>query len=130
MVSAKLNVVILPAVAGTVTDFCAIWIRFFGNLKQPKSLQTEEATEILNTVSDKRGHANPNSGNLIRLLLGEMRVMRPFTAWGTATTVTALRDQRDMNQSKMATSLNCHPVQRIVGTSATYLIVLLNCSHT
>jgi hypothetical protein len=120
----------LRAVGETVIEFCAIWICFFGNLRQPKSLQTEEARELLNNVSDKRGHANPNSGNLIRLLLGEMRVMRPFTAWGTATTETALRDQRDMNQSKMATSLNCHPVQRIVGSSGTYLIVLLNCSHT
>jgi hypothetical protein len=107
-----------------------IWICFYGNLEQSKSLRTEEARDLLNAFSEKRGHANPNSGNLIRLLLGEMRVMRPFTAWGTATAETALRDQRDMNQCKMATSLNRDLVKRIVGTSCTYVIVLLNCSHT
>lgn len=54
--------------------------------------------------------------------------MRPFIAWGAAATATALRDHRDMNQYKMATSLNCDFVKRIVGSSRIYVIVLLNCS--
>lgn len=38
--------------------------------------------------------------------------MRPHTAWGLPTTVTALREPSYMNQHKMATSLNSDPLQQ------------------
>ena len=62
--------------------------------------------------SVKGRHAKPNSENLVWLLPWEMRVMRPHTAWGLPTTVTALREPSNMNQHKMATSLNSDPLQQ------------------